>query len=71
MKVLVVLRDVADGRVDLIKLEDGRYVFRQWKMPLGSSICVVNEIRLEEHEVMQLLQVLIDEVEEWRKKDIA
>ncbi len=66
MKVLLVLRDDVNGHVDLVKV-DGGYVLRHWNYPLGAKICIVSEIKLETHEMMALLQTLLDEVDEWRK----
>jgi len=73
MKILAVLRDTADERIDLVKQapETDRYTLRFWKYPVGVQIARVQEITMERHEVIALMALLIDEVEEWRVKEVV
>lgn len=73
MEVITVLRDTADEHIDLVKMapEDNGYILRQWRYPVGVKLCIVTEIKLEEHEVLHLLEVMLDEVEKWRKRESA
>ena len=66
MRVIVVLRDTADGKADLIRQDDNTYMFRQWKYPVGVGVCMIDEITLELHEMMSLLSTLLDEAEVWK-----
>lgn len=71
MKILARIRDTPDGQTFLERTDRGQYILHQWRCTRGTKICLKQEVTMEKHEVMELLQVLIDEVEVWRRKETA